>query len=55
MKKERFEIYMPLHLRQLRYEIGAFAARKSAERKGLFKKMTKIRRIHIPSEYPTKT
>jgi len=41
MKKEKFEIYAPVHLRKLRFEIMKFREMKEKESKGLFRKLFK--------------
>ena len=38
MKKEKFEIYVPVHLRKLRFEIMKFRELKEKEQKGIFRK-----------------
>jgi len=36
MKKEKFEVYAPVHLRRLRFEIKKFLELKEKEKKGVF-------------------
>ena len=38
VKKEKFEIYVPVHLRKLRFEIMKFRELKEKEQKGIFRK-----------------
>jgi len=38
MKKEKFEVYAPVHLRRLRFEIKKFLESKEKEKKGIFRK-----------------
>ena len=37
-KKEKFEVYVPEHLRKLRFEIVKFREMKEKEPKGFFRK-----------------
>ncbi len=39
---EAFEVYMPVHLRALRYELRAMLTQKKEAPKGVLKKITKI-------------
>ena len=41
MKKKKFEIYVPMHLRKLRLEIVKFRELKEKEPKGFFRKFFK--------------
>lgn len=42
MKKELFEVYMPVHLRRLRQEIAAKKEQQKRAKKGIFDTLTKI-------------
>ena len=42
MKKERFDIYVPLHLRRLRLDIQQFIVKKEERNRGFIKKFKNI-------------
>ncbi len=42
LKKEKFEVYIPLHLRNLRLEINSFYEIKERYNKGFIKKVKHI-------------
>jgi len=42
MKKEKFEIYVPVHLRKLRYDIKRFYTPKEEQKESILKKFKNV-------------